>query len=88
MQQLTLQSLITILALISGLIGGYVHIHVRVKSLEIQVKRLEKNDDNSGNKFDMIMEKIEEVGNKTTDKFEVLNQKFNELLVEFTKIKK
>ena len=34
------------------------------------------------------MEKIEEVGNKTTDKFEVLNQKLNELLVEFNKIKK
>lgn len=63
-------------ALISGFIAVWVHIHVRIRALEIEVKQLQRSDENNNKKFDLLLEKIE-----------LMNQKFNELILEFTKIK-
>lgn len=82
------QTLLTGIGLAGGFVVVWVSIHVRLKALEIEVKQLQKNQDKNGEKFDLIMDKIEEVGVNTTSKFEVMNQKFNELLLEFANFKK
>lgn len=55
-------------------IGFYVNTHIRLKALEIEVKQLQKAEEKQDEKFNIILEKIE-----------VMNQKFNELLLEVTK---
>lgn len=82
------QTLLTGIGLAGGFVVVWVSIHVRLKALEIEVKQLQKNQDKNGEKFDLIMDKIEEVGVNTASKFEVMNQKFNELLLEFASYKK
>jgi cell division protein FtsB len=55
-------------------VGFYVNTHIRLKALEIEVKQLQKTEEKQDEKFNTILEKIE-----------VMNQKFNELLLEVTK---
>ena len=55
-------------------VGFYVNTHIRLKALEIEVKQLQKTEEKQDEKFNIILEKIE-----------VMNQKFNELLLEVTK---
>jgi uncharacterized membrane-anchored protein YhcB (DUF1043 family) len=83
-----IQSTLSIIALVGGFIVVWVSIHVRLKALEIEVKQLQKNEDKNGEKFDQIMDKIEEVGKGTAERVSEMNQKFNELILEFTKLKK
>lgn len=68
-------------ALLSGLgcitavsIGFYVNTHIRLKALEIEVKQLQKTEEKQDEKFNIILEKMD-----------MINQKFNELLLEVTK---
>lgn len=56
-------------------IGFYVNTHTRLKALEIEVKQLQKTEEKQDEKFNIILEKIE-----------VVNQKFNELLLEVAKL--
>lgn len=55
-------------------IGFYVNTHIRLKALEIEVKQLQKTEEKQDEKFNIILEKMD-----------VMNQKFNELLLEVTK---
>ena len=55
-------------------IGFYVNTHIRLKALEIEVKQLQKTEEKQDEKFNIILEKID-----------LINQKFNELLLEVTK---
>ena len=55
-------------------IGFYVNTHIRLKALEIEVKQLQKNEEKQDEKFNTILEKID-----------LINQKFNELLIEVSK---
>lgn len=51
----------------------YVNTHIRLKALEIEVKQLQRTEEKQDEKFNTILEKIE-----------LVNQKFNELVVEVT----
>lgn len=55
-------------------VGFYVNTHIRLKALEIEVKQLQKAEEKQDEKFNIILEKIE-----------MVNQKFNELLLEVSK---
>jgi uncharacterized coiled-coil protein SlyX len=76
------------LALIGVFVGAWIHFHVRIKSLEIQVAQLQKYEEKSGDKFAQIMEKLDEMKGNNRDSLEVLNDKINGLIVEITKIRK
>ena len=55
-------------------IGFYVNTHIRLKALEIEVKQLQKTEEKQDEKFTLILEKIE-----------LMNEKFNELLMEVSR---
>lgn len=54
-------------------VAFYVNTHIRLKALEIEVKQLQRTEEKHDEKFTLILEKIE-----------LVNQKFNELVVEMT----
>ena len=55
----------------------YISLDRRISKAETKIQGLEKSEERIDSKFEQIMEKIE-----------LMNQKFNELILEFTKIKK
>lgn len=55
-------------------VGFYVSTHIRLKALEIQVEQLQKTEEKQDEKFNTILEKMD-----------LMNQKFNELLLEVSK---
>ena len=89
MEKITTDQLLILIGYAGALVGIYVAMNIRIKSLEIEVKQLQKEgdqhrveatklDEKVTKKFDAIMEKFEE-------KFGVLNDKINEVIIEFTK---
>jgi len=89
MELFTTDQLLVLVGYSGALVGIYLHMNLRIKSLEIEVKQLQKDsdqhrleasklDEKVGRKFDAILEKFEE-------KFGVLNDKINEVIIEFTK---
>lgn len=76
MEKISYEAIIAFAGLIAMGVTAYVSIHVRIRALEIQVKQLEKAEDKNGEKFEAILEKIS-----------MMHQSFNELLLEFSKIK-
>lgn len=76
MERVSIEAVIAFLGLVGAGLAAYVSIHVRIKALEIQVKQLEKAEDKQNEKFEIILDKISQ-----------MHQSFNELLIEFTKIK-
>jgi len=42
-------------------IGFYTTVHVRLKALEIEILNLQKNQEKTDNKFDRIMDKLEDI---------------------------
>ena len=89
MTTITTDQLLILLGYAGAIITVYVAMNVRIKALEIEVKQIQKDADNHRQdaqkmdervtkKFDAILEKFEE-------KFGVLNDKINEVILEFSK---
>lgn len=89
MNSITTDQLLVLVGFAGGLVGVYVAMNIKIKSLEIKVEQLQKDSDQHRHeatkldekvtkKFDAIMEKFEE-------KFGLLNDKINEVIIEFTK---
>lgn len=76
MERISIEAIIAFIGIIGAGVAAYVSIHVRINALEIQVKQLEKAEEKQNEKFDLILEKISQ-----------MHQSFNELLIEFTKLK-
>ena len=77
MEKISFEAVIAFIGLIGAGVAAYVSIHVRIRALEIEVKQLQKAEDRTSEKFEVILEKIS-----------MMHQSFNELLIEFSKIKK
>lgn len=77
------QTLLTGIGLAGGFVMVWVSIHVRIKALEIEVAQLKKNRDEDFKKFETVIDKIDELSVYSSEKFELMNNKFNELLLEF-----
>lgn len=82
------QTLLTGMGVAGVFIGVWVGIHVRLKALEVEVKQLQKNEDKNGEKFDSIMNKLEEMRESTSEKFTLMHENFRDLLREMANYQK
>lgn len=82
------QTLIAGIGLAGGFVVVWVSIHVRLKALEVEVKQLQKNEDKNGEKFDSIMDKLDEMRESTSEKFTLMHENFRDLLREMANYQK
>lgn len=85
---LDIQTLLTGFGLVGGFVVVWVNIHVRLKALEVEVKQLQKAEDKNGEKFDSIIEKLEEMRESTSEKFTMMHENFRDLLREMANFQK
>ena len=55
------QEVAAFLVILSALVGFYTNTHVRLNGHDIKIKTLENNQDKTDEKFDKIMEKLENI---------------------------
>lgn len=77
MANITTDQLIVLLGYAGAIITIYVAMNVRIKALEIEVRQLQKAEERNNDKFETILNKIQD-----------MHRSFNELLVEFAHSKK
>jgi hypothetical protein len=82
------QTGIALIALCGVGVATWVSLHVRIKALEIEVKSLQDSEAKTDIKFERIILKLEEMKENNAESLKVMSQNFNELIVEFTKLKK
>lgn len=61
MVSLTLGSLIQIIALVGGMIAGYVSLQIRIKELEMKIMSINERMANVEKQDDKIMEKLDKI---------------------------
>lgn len=81
------QTVIALFTLSGGVVLSWMNTNSRLRALEIQVKQLEKNEDRNSDKFDSIIEKLDELKTNTAEKFTLVHENFRDLLKEIAKIK-
>lgn len=89
MATITTDQLLILLGYAGAIIGIYVAMNVRIKALEIEIRQIQKEQDNTradSQKFDeRVTKKFDAIMIRMDEKFEVVNEKMNELIREFTK---
>ena len=83
-----LQTVIAAIALCGVGVATWVSLHVRIKALEIEVQGLQDSEAKTDVKFERIILKLEEMKENNAESLKTMNDKFNELILEFTKLKK
>jgi chaperonin cofactor prefoldin len=82
------QAIFAGMTLFGTIVLVYVKLDQRVSKVESKVEGLEKSEVKIDTKFEQIMNKLEEMRENNIDSLQSMNQKFNELILEFTKLKK
>ena len=80
-----LQTVIAALTLCGVGVAAWVSLHTRIKALEIEVESLQDSEAKTDIKFERIILKLEEMKENNAESLKTMNDKFNELILEFTK---
>ena len=70
---ITWQEIVAIATLLGIIIGFYTSVKVQLKSLDIEVKQLQKGQERTDAKFDAIMEKLELISVALSNKMDKHN---------------
>lgn len=84
MAQLTTDQILILIGYAGAIVGVYVAMNMRISALEIEMKQVQKDNElnrSNSQKFDeRVTNKFDAIMNKMEEKFEFINEKMNELI--------